>query len=193
MAEVTVKLAPVGCGNRCEAATSIEALNRTCYCLSLDEEALRRGLEADLGVRGLSSAMAETHPHLFASVPMFVSREHVERMARVIGAVEAVVATLAFPQRRAGMGSRHRALRSGFARRSAGIRLSPDRHRAATDRDQYESGRRAPQRGAWTCAPLLLRRRGRARDGADGSRRHRGSAVRGLHDGVAPAAPGRAR
>jgi len=37
--------------------------------------------------------MVETHPHLFASVPMFVSREHIERMARVIGAVETVVAT----------------------------------------------------------------------------------------------------
>ena len=36
--------------------------------------------------------MVETHPHLFASVPMFVSREHVEAMARVIGAVDAVVA-----------------------------------------------------------------------------------------------------
>ena len=93
MAEVTAQPAPEGCGNSCQAATSIEALNRTCYCLSLDEEALRRGLEADLGTRGLSSAMVETHPHLFASVPMFVSREHVERMARVIGAVEAVVAT----------------------------------------------------------------------------------------------------
>jgi hypothetical protein len=93
MAEVTAQPGPEGCGNNCQAATSIDALNRTCYCLSLDEEALRRGLEADLGTRGLSSAMVETHPHLFASVPMFVSREQVERMARVIGAVEAVVAT----------------------------------------------------------------------------------------------------
>ena len=88
--------APEGCGNSCQAATSIEALNRACYCLSLDEAALRRVLEADLGARGLSSAMVETHPHLFASVPMFVSREHVERMARVIGAVEAAVATSHF-------------------------------------------------------------------------------------------------
>lgn len=93
MAEVPAQPAPEGCGNSCQVATSIEALNRTCYCLSLDEEALRRGLEADLGTRGLSRAMVETHPHLFASVPMFVSREHVERMARVVGAVEAVVAT----------------------------------------------------------------------------------------------------
>jgi len=96
MAEVTAQPAPEGCSNNCQAATSIDALNRTCYCLSLDEEALRRGLEADLGTRGLSHAMVETHPHLFASVPMFVSREHVERMARVIGAVEAVLATPRF-------------------------------------------------------------------------------------------------
>ena len=93
MAELTAQPAPDGCSNGCQAAASIDVLNRTCYCLSLDEEALRRGLEADLGTRGLSSAMIETHPHLFASVPMFVSREHVEGMARVIGAVETVVAT----------------------------------------------------------------------------------------------------
>jgi len=96
MPEVTAPPAPQGCGNSCQTATSIEALNRTCYCLSLDKEALRRGLEADLGTRGLLSAMVETHPHLFASVPMFVSRAHVERMARVIDAVETVVATLPF-------------------------------------------------------------------------------------------------
>ena len=92
---------PQGCGERCEAATSIEELNRTCYCLSLDEEALRRELEADLDTRGLSRAMAATHPHLFASVPMFVSRDKVEGMARVVAAVEAVVATPHF--RRAGL------------------------------------------------------------------------------------------
>ena len=93
MEEVTAQSEPADCGNSCQAAKSIESLNRSCYCLSLDEAALRRGLEADLGARGLSQAMVETHPHLFASVPMFVSREHVEGMARVIAAVEEVVAT----------------------------------------------------------------------------------------------------
>ena len=82
-----------GCDKEINAATSIDALNSTCYCLSLDEAALRRGLESDLGARGLSDAMVQTHPHLFASVPMFVSREHIDSMARVIGAVETVVAT----------------------------------------------------------------------------------------------------
>ncbi len=93
MSELNSNLPPKGCGNSCQSAESIEELNRTCYCLSLDEAALKRGLATELGERGLSPALVETHPHLFASVPMFVSRGHVERMAGVISAVEAVVAT----------------------------------------------------------------------------------------------------
>ena len=93
---VPLQPAPERCGNSLEVATSIEVLNRTCHCLSLDEKVLRSRFETDLGMRGLSPSMAETHPHLFASVPMFVSREHVEQMARVIGAVEAVVNTAHF-------------------------------------------------------------------------------------------------
>lgn len=87
---------PSGCGNACQAASNIEALNRDCYCLSLDEAALRRDLEADMGSRGLSSALVETHPHLFAALPVYVSIHQVERMARVIEAVEKVVATPVF-------------------------------------------------------------------------------------------------
>ena len=93
MTAVTPQPAPQDCGNSCQPAASIEALNRTCYCLSLDKGTLRRHLEADLGKRDLSRAMVDTHPHLFSSVPMFVSRNHLERMAKVIDAVERVVAT----------------------------------------------------------------------------------------------------
>ena len=96
MADVPVQPAQPSCGNSCQSATTIEALNRSCHCLSLDERALRDGLEADLGRRGLSQAMVETHPHLFAAVPMFVSRAHIDSMARVIAALEAVVATAHF-------------------------------------------------------------------------------------------------
>lgn len=78
------------CVDSCRSAASIEERNRTCYCLSLDKAALQRELAEELGGRGLSPATVETHPHLFASVPLFVSRAHIERMAHVIGAVEAV-------------------------------------------------------------------------------------------------------
>lgn len=96
MVEITEEPEPKGCDDSCRSAPSIEALNRMCYCLSLDEEALRRELETDLGVRGLSRAMAETHPHLFAALPVFVARHQLERMARVVDAVERVVETPAF-------------------------------------------------------------------------------------------------
>jgi len=96
MADLTARPVPKGCGSSCQAATSVEEFNRTCYCLSLDEEALRSGLEADLGARGMSGEMLDTHPHIFASVPMFVSREHLVSMARAIGAVERVVAKARF-------------------------------------------------------------------------------------------------
>jgi len=64
-----------------------------CQCISLDEGALRHALETALDVRGLSHAMIETHPHLFASLPVFVARTQLEHMARVIDAVERVVET----------------------------------------------------------------------------------------------------
>jgi len=84
------------CQDDCDSAGSIEALNRSCYCLSLDDELFRHTLEADLGVRGLSTSMAATHPHLFASLPLFVSRAHIEAMAEVIRTVESVVSTPQF-------------------------------------------------------------------------------------------------
>jgi hypothetical protein len=95
MAELTEEPEP-GCHDRCQSASSIEALNRMCHCISLDEGALRRALEAALDVRGLSHAMIETHPHLFASLPVFIARDQLEHMARVIDAVERVVETTVY-------------------------------------------------------------------------------------------------
>jgi hypothetical protein len=70
---------------------TIEALNRDCICITLDHAALRRELEADFGARGLAQRLLESHPHLFAALPVFVSRHHIERMAQIIAAVETVV------------------------------------------------------------------------------------------------------
>lgn len=75
---------------------AIEALNRDCMCITLDHAALRRELETDFGARGLAQPLLESHPHLFASLPVFVSRHHVERMAQIIRAVESVVRTSAY-------------------------------------------------------------------------------------------------
>jgi len=74
----------------------IEALNSDCFCVSLDRDALRRALEADPAAQGLHAMIEERCPHLFASLPLFVSREHVGEMAAMIRAVEEVVALPAY-------------------------------------------------------------------------------------------------
>ncbi|HET9735318.1 MAG TPA: hypothetical protein VFP62_08600 [Burkholderiales bacterium] len=74
----------------------IETLNSDCYCVSLDKEALRRALEADRAAGGLHAMIEERCPNLFASLPVFVAREHVDQMAAVIRAAEEVIALPAY-------------------------------------------------------------------------------------------------
>lgn len=79
-----------------DANRLIEALNRSCFCLTLDQAALRRELEEDFALRDLYPSLASSHPHVFSAVPVFVSRNHVDGMAKIIQAVEAVVALPAY-------------------------------------------------------------------------------------------------
>ena len=76
----------------------IETLNTDCFCVSLDADALRRAIEADPAARGLSKLIAERCPHLFAALPVFVARTHVDEMAKVIHAVEQVAALPSYRQ-----------------------------------------------------------------------------------------------
>ena len=74
----------------------IETLNRDCFCVSLDTEALRRAIEADPAAHGLNRLIEERCPNVFAALPLFVSRRHVDAMAGVIRAVEETVALPAY-------------------------------------------------------------------------------------------------
>jgi hypothetical protein len=74
----------------------IETLNRDCFCVSLDADALRRAIEADPAAQGLHRLIEERCPHVFAALPVFVSRRHVDAMAGVIRAVESVTALPAY-------------------------------------------------------------------------------------------------
>ena len=69
--------------------TSIELadrLNADCHCVSLD----RKGLEAELErvSPGFHDEVMAGRPHLFSDSVAFVSAEHVQRMARLVAAVE---------------------------------------------------------------------------------------------------------
>lgn len=69
-----------------------QALNSACFCISLDEAALARALDVELGESGLAALVRERCPTLFAARPVFVAGAHLDRMAQLVRAVEAVVA-----------------------------------------------------------------------------------------------------
>jgi hypothetical protein len=67
-------------------------LNRDCYCVGTDVPALHHWIEQDLRQHGITLPLAQTHPHLFSAVPVFVAEEHAVQMGALIAAVESVIA-----------------------------------------------------------------------------------------------------
>ena len=64
-------------------------INEGCDCTSLDREALVRTLR-DGGARDETADIWESHPHLFADTPVYVSRQDLAHMERLITAIEAL-------------------------------------------------------------------------------------------------------
>ena len=52
--------------------SAVDALNRVCFCFSLDQGALAGALDSELGQPGLSVMVRERCPYLFAAQPVFV-------------------------------------------------------------------------------------------------------------------------
>jgi hypothetical protein len=85
-----------GCSPVCSPSSSPEELNRDCFCLGVDARVLQAHLESALAGYGLAEAMAASHPHLFAALPVYVSPRHIDQTASVVTAVEEVVALRAY-------------------------------------------------------------------------------------------------
>lgn len=71
-------------------------LNRDCFCVTLIPEVLDRTLESECALSSVYRSTADERPHLFATTPYFVSYRQVERMAKLVHAVETVVALPAY-------------------------------------------------------------------------------------------------
>jgi hypothetical protein len=84
-------LRPVACNVTADSPGSMETLNRVCHCVALAPDAMHQALTAALGAQGLPRSSAESHPHLFAALPVYVAREHLAAIDRLVAAVEAVV------------------------------------------------------------------------------------------------------
>lgn len=84
---------PNACSSACSSTASAEVLNRECFCVGVDQQALHATLETVLGAHGLPVAIADSHPHLFSGLPVFVSPRHIQQAENVVSAIEEVVAT----------------------------------------------------------------------------------------------------
>lgn len=67
-----------------------DRLNAGCQCVSLDRAGL--GAELERVSPGFHDEVMAGRPHLFSDSMVFVSAEHVQRMARLVAAVERIVA-----------------------------------------------------------------------------------------------------
>ncbi len=78
--------------------TLADVLNRSCHCINVNQDALRESLENRLAESGAWLRLQETHPHLLAGSPVFISRDHIEQMKAVIAAIGRVAELERFQQ-----------------------------------------------------------------------------------------------
>ena len=94
---VAARPASIDTGSPCIGdAPNAEALNEACRCEGVDLATLRGEVEEGLDADRLPGSLVETHPHLFSALPVYIRREHAERMAAVTAALETVVALPAY-------------------------------------------------------------------------------------------------
>lgn len=84
-----------GCATE-RSGQAVELLNSKCFCISLQDGALKQALKAELAAPDIFALIEERCPHLFSARPVFVSNSQTERMAQVVRAIEAVVAMPAY-------------------------------------------------------------------------------------------------
>jgi hypothetical protein len=87
MNDLTCQLAPAA------------ARNSACFCVSLDEEALRLALNTQLGQPDIAELVRQRCPYLFAARPVFLSTARLMRMEELVQAIESVVALPAYRER----------------------------------------------------------------------------------------------
>lgn len=77
-------MAKMECQGNCRPAPDA---SDSCFCITLDRPALAEQLRAQLGEEG-EALLGGVHRHLFADSPAFVPRAEIERMRRIVAAIQ---------------------------------------------------------------------------------------------------------
>ncbi|MET0546078.1 MAG: hypothetical protein ABWZ40_07190, partial [Caulobacterales bacterium] len=73
-------------------------LNRSCFCLTLDEAALDASLRTESGDPEFYAQLTASRPHLFSRSPVFLPTADKEAMQAIVIAIEAAVALPGFQE-----------------------------------------------------------------------------------------------
>ena len=75
---------------RISSTSSADRLNQSCFCITLDRDALCRALERESEDPAFCTSFIQTKPHLFSNVPVFLPSEAIAEMGRIAAAIEEV-------------------------------------------------------------------------------------------------------
>lgn len=75
---------------RISSTSSADRLNQSCFCITLDRDALCRALEWESEDPAFCTSFIQTKPHLFSNVPVFLPSEAIAEMGRIAAAIEEV-------------------------------------------------------------------------------------------------------
>ena len=71
------------------SADRAEALNQGCYCTTLDRDRLAEAFDREVGIKGFTWQLSESHPTLFSNIAVFVPSTALDALLRTIDAIEA--------------------------------------------------------------------------------------------------------
>jgi hypothetical protein len=71
------------------AGSYADRLNQTCFCITLDRDALNAALAREAGDPEFCATALRTRDHLFSNVPVFLPMSALDGMQRIVAAVEA--------------------------------------------------------------------------------------------------------
>jgi hypothetical protein len=67
-----------------------QELNRSCFCISLDRDAMADAMRSASGDEAFFAHHIETRPHLFSNLPVFLPRADLDSMLATVAAIEEV-------------------------------------------------------------------------------------------------------
>jgi hypothetical protein len=75
-----------------------ERLNKGCFCITLDRDALDQALEREMGDADFCATSIRTRPHLFSNTTVFLSDSDTHEMLRIVRAIAAATRLSGYQQ-----------------------------------------------------------------------------------------------